>query len=494
MKARPGGRGGQNSRPGAGFAEGAGVAALDASSASEAAGGGSTADLAWTKRLLERLSEPGFSKRLRQDPEAAGRELGLPWSPARVRHLWDPQAPGEPSPLATAWRDLIEERLGVRERLRQEGRVGDPVIQAWRDRQVQRCFGELGPSRSESVVHSPFAVELSRGCSVGCWFCGLAAGPLEDVWPYTPDNARTWRGVLEVLREELGPAAKWGFCYWATEPLDNPDYERFLDDFHDRMGVIPQTTTAAALRDPSRTRRLVRRAREATPVVSRFSVLTPGQLLRIHQTFTPEELLEVELVIQGPGSPLAKAVAGRARGQQRERARQEGLPVDQEERAGTVACVSGFLVQMTERRVQLVSPCRACDRWPKGYIVFGERRFADPEGFRQALRSLRGAAMPGSVRALPWVRPGRVWRVFSSDEGLIADSGLVQVHLRAPGRRPGLHALADLLQTGSHDADTLGTLLFYTCGQAEETTRADLELLFQRGVLDEEPAAGEGPR
>ena len=332
-------------------------------------------DLAWTKRLLERLAEPGFRERLLEDPERAGAQLGMPWSPRWIRPLWDAGAEKpdpEPDPRVAAWRDLLESRLGLRDRLRAEGTIEDPAMRAWRERQVHRCAGELGLERSESIVHAPFCVELSRGCSVGCWFCGLSAGRLEDHLPYTPENAEAWRGMLAVLREEIGPGAKWGFCYWATDPLDNPDYERFLEDFQARMGVIPQTTTALALRDPGRTRRILLQARAGTPVVSRFSVLSPGLLKKIHETFTPEELLEVELVVQGEGSRLGKAFAGRARTGPRERAVREGLPVDREEHAGTIACVSGFLIQPLQGRVQLISPCRSGERWPEGYVVFGD--------------------------------------------------------------------------------------------------------------------------
>lgn len=444
-------------------------------------------DLAWTKRLLERLSEPGFSERLHADPEAAGAELGMPWSPRRIRALWDPEAGDEADPLVQAWKELILGRLAVRNKLREEGAVEDPAMRAWRDRQLHRCAGELGQARSEAIIHAPFTVELSRGCSVGCWFCGLSAGRLQETFPYTPENAAAWQDMLAVLREEIGPGAKWGFCYWATDPLDNPDYERFLDDFHARMGVIPQTTTALALRDPERTRRMLRQARGATPVVSRFSVLSPALLRRVHDTFSAEELMEVELVVQGSGSRVAKAVSGRARTEQRERARKEGLPVDQDVLAGTIACVSGFLVQPLLRRVQLISPCRSGDRWPEGYIVFGERTFDGGEGLRQAIRELRTRWMTLSVTDLPRVRPGRAWRIAPTEEGLVADSGLVQVHLRAPGRAPAARALAELLQAGGHSADTLAMLLLYTQGQAEQLTLADLDLLFQRGILDEEP-------
>ena len=95
--------------------------------------------------------------------------------------------------------------------------------------------------------------------------------------------------------------------------------------------------------------------------------------------------------------------------------------------------------------------------------------------------------MARTVGDLPRVRPGRVWKLVPTDEGLEADSGLVRVHLRAPRRVGAVHALADLVQAGTQTAETLAMLVFYTCGQDEAVTRSDLDLLFGRGVLDEEP-------
>jgi len=35
-------------------------------------------------------------------------------------------------------------------------------------------------------------------------------------------------------------AAGRGFCYWGTDPMDNPDYEKFCLDFHEVLGIFPK--------------------------------------------------------------------------------------------------------------------------------------------------------------------------------------------------------------------------------------------------------------
>ena len=37
----------------------------------------------------------------------------------------------------------------------------------------------------------------------------------------------------------------------------------------------------------------------------------------------------------------------------------------------TIGCVTGFLFNMVDRTVQLISPCTATDEWPLGFYVYG---------------------------------------------------------------------------------------------------------------------------
>ncbi len=123
-----------------------------------------------------------------------------------------------------------------------------------------------------------------------------------------------WHDILSFAKEAIGPAAGWGTCYYATEPLDNPDYEKFADAFYDVFGVVPQLTTAAAMRKPERTKAYLEKAQGQFRRVHRFSVLSRDILHRIYDCFTLDELVPVELLPQfdeAPASHFAKA--GRAR-------------------------------------------------------------------------------------------------------------------------------------------------------------------------------------
>ena len=255
----------------------------------------------------------------------------------------------------------------------------------WRQRMINSGVFSQGVAKFEQVVHAPFAVELCRGCTVNCWFCGVDAAKYEGHIPFDEATESLWRGMLRVLKEEMGQEfAQHGFCYWATEPLDNPDYEKFIGAFHEELGYLPQTTTAVAMRDPARTRGILELAERSNAFVQRFSVTTKKDFDAIHAEFDPEELLLVELIPQFENRASPKATAGRVRDLVLKRL-DEGKSVPFRYNLVTtssIACVSGFLINLPDRTVKLITPCRATDDWPLGYRVLAESTFDTLDAFR----------------------------------------------------------------------------------------------------------------
>ncbi len=322
-------------------------------------------ELALAKRFCERWRG---DRAFRENTVEAMQGMGL--EHADVHALYEAGAP--PSRLVRRVWAYHQEKVAWRESLRQETRLTSPGLDAWRRRQIQRCAWQLAAGNAEAIVHPPAAFELARGCSVGCWFCGVSAPKLTDLWRATPENLSLWREVLEAVGEVCGPAAGHSFLYWATDPLDNPDYELFCLVFRELFGSFPQTTTALALKDVERTRALLKLSDSP---VDRFSVLTLKQLLQIHEQFTPEELFRVELVLQNKESIGERSAAGKALSR-----------LDPETaHATTIACVTGFLFNMPDRRVRLVSPCPSSEEWPDGYRVYAEATFADAAELRTIL-------------------------------------------------------------------------------------------------------------
>ncbi len=360
--------------------------------------------LADIKRALERWAgDRRFRERLQhhaEDPRPVAEAYGLGLDLRLLRPLFETDestSGGAQSPQVVLWHDYRRDLLGFRELVRRRGDTAEqhPQFNAWRERQIRRVDSEC--PHPEGIVHPVVAFELADGCSVGCWFCGISAERFAGHWPYTDENAALWRGILEVMVDELGPAVQTGFLYWATEPFDNPDYHHFLEDFAAVTGYLPQTTSAVPLRDLALTRRVMTLFDRYQQVCNRFSILSPKILDRVHATFSAQQLLGVELVPQMRGSILSKTAAGRARTRAGDTGGQESVADHQVPLTSTtIACVTGFLINMVRGSIQLISPTRSSDRWPKGYKVWAERGFTSASSFADAARNLieKAAATP----------------------------------------------------------------------------------------------------
>jgi radical SAM family RiPP maturation amino acid epimerase len=455
------------------------------------------ADVAWTKRTLERWSmDPAFRAAFEADPVRALADMGSPLAPGQVRPFIQAMEAGEDHtadagvPLSVLrYRHYMQEKIEHRREMREAIEPHNRRLAVWRRRQINRCRGELGSAASDAVIHAPCAFELSKGCTVGCWFCGVAAPKFDHTWPYTPQNAELWRGTLGVLREVQGPGVKYGFCYWATDPLDNPDYEHFMTDFHQVLGRCPQTTTALGHKDIDRTRQLLRLSQRLGSQVDRFSIISLGWLNTIHENFAPEELLRVECIPQNREAVRVtlKANAGRARKFAAKR-KDELVPADH---GSTIACVSGFLFNMVDQSVRLITPCASNERWPLGYWVLDQGTFASSAELRELLNHMIATKLRAALRVDDTVR-------LRPDVTVTVEQGEVQAMCQAGTgviirRQPDADDLAAMLAAGSHTAEEIALSREQRKRASLAETFALLDHLFAEGLLDEEPPSPREP-
>lgn len=360
---------------------------------------------AQVKRFRERwVADDRFRAAVLADPKAASDGAGFGIDPAPLAFLWRRGAPVHTSaPESRAYRQVIEDRAQEYFDFVADDGGAISRYRAWRARQQARSAFAQGVVLAPISLHLPFAIELTRGCSLGCWFCGLSASPgVEAVLPTDPD---AFEAVLRALRRVFGASGGRGFLFWATDPLDHPDYEAHAEVFRGVFGRFPTTTTAAPMADLARTRRLMRQARNSGCSALRFSVVSRRRLDQIHAAFSAEELVDVELVMVNRESLLALAEAGHARTKARRRPERAALerrklnPHDGDESLAhrTIACVSGFLIEPLAGRIRLISPEPSSDRWPDGYAVFDEAHFEDPAGFARALDDIVARSMSSSL-------------------------------------------------------------------------------------------------
>ena len=65
---------------------------------------------------------------------------------------------------------------------------------------------------------------------------------------------------------------------------------------------------------------------------------------------------------------------------------------------GTIACVTGFLFNVVERTVRLISPTTPSTTWPDGYIVFDTRRYDSPADLPAILADLVAKHMRPTIQ------------------------------------------------------------------------------------------------
>lgn len=476
--------------------------------------------IAPVKRFVERwMADPDFRRAVQAAPQGAADRYGIPVDADAIRELWDPavarthkddEKDGAASP-AREYRELQRLKLTLRDEFRRRASPSHPRFKAWRARQMARCEGQFGKNVHDQIVHSPVAFELNKGCSVGCSFCGISAPRMTDIFAYDDQNRVLWREALGLMREICGPAAQNGFCYWATDPMDNPDYEKFCTDFHEILGAFPVTTTALPLKDPARTRALLALSREKGCPINRFSVITLPLWDRLFEEFSAEELLFVECLPLNKESDLVKASAGRYREglqkslklrEDRERKLEAAITAQLERLAEplpegaiveapgpeTIACVSGFLVNMIDRRVKLISPCVASDRWPLGYMIFEEGSFTSIDGLREIVVGMIDRHMPETLPDDQVLRFRQDLVMEKVEHGFHLKAKLQQLHLVSPGAGEYLQAIGTSLEAGNDTSRRLALILSYTQGVSENQTLSLLNDLFQKGALDEEPA------
>lgn len=442
--------------------------------------------ISYIKRFAQRWhGDKNFREQLLKDPHKTVADYNLRVDPEEIRPLWDVSL-AEKTDRKIELSPLLNKCDELRESFRIKNLL-DPLFnsfkdlrfQAWRERQIARAQSQFRQITHQAIAQVPVCFELSKGCSVGCHFCGVSAPRLGDIFLYDENNAKLWNEVLELIKEILGVAASTGFCYWATDPFDNPDYEQFCNDFHKILGVFPQTTTAQALKDINRTKALLKLSEGKGCLCNRFSVLSLNILNQIHAKFTPEELLLVDLALQNPEADTIKADAGRSRERKLKKGQEDSELPDQ----GTIACVTGFLFNMVERSVKLISPCNANERWPLGYIIFDEGTFADANELKILLERMLDQHMSPTVRSNDLIsfRPDLKFESLADGFKLSNRIKTFKFHLE-----PELRELGEVVHRGGKTAEEIASM-FESRGILPASTYYYLNLMFKKAVLDDEP-------
>jgi len=131
----------------------------------------------------------------------------------------------------------------------------------------------------------------------------------------------------------------------------------------------------------------------------RVSILSAAMTRRLHDTFTPDELRDVPFLNQCKTSRKEKAIAGNTLHISRDKlgGKKTAEGEYESDTQDTIACMSGFYVKLLDQSIELISPCRACEKYPLGYRLWAKTTFTDVEDYRKKLEELIETHMPTTV-------------------------------------------------------------------------------------------------
>jgi radical SAM family RiPP maturation amino acid epimerase len=358
----------------------------------------------------------------------------------------------------------------------------NPRFDGWRMRRIAAVRSELGLLDAE-LLKPTLAIELSDGCSVGCWFCAFAARRLRGVADYRSHQALFGRVVRDCI-DLLGQAQRdASVLFFETEPHDNPDYLSFLRDYEQMTGQKLFTSTAVADDGPW-LRQLLACYRDDTRRYLRINVLSTQMLDRIHEICSPEELRRARLVMQMKDSPHPKVLSGRIL-KPHEGLRALGPDEDPHQLTapqGSICCLNGFVVNLVQRTIRLISPCHASKQWPKGYRVFDETGFVGETDFAAALAKLMDRNMfltPPPAKVARW-RDDLVLRMHAAGFDLTSPRQIH--HFDATG---SYRELGAMIASGTLSFERIQEQLCATPDGNPLLLAGALQDLYDKGLIDE---------
>ena len=256
----------------------------------------------------------------------------------------------------------LRQALNIDKKSRQLFRSLGPLHsgwRSWRSRQMNRFASEDSSIRSEHIMHIPFAVELTEGCSGGCSFCGLSASYLEQSDSSFQLVGASFTDFLLQMNSVHGEFGKCGILYWASDPLDCVDYVLYAEAFRDVFNVFPSTTTALAAKYPQRFKAYIDAGGLERPWGLRCSLRSVIEYKQINESLSLYERFSICFIPQYREYASSQAIAGCSYN--------SNSSNDQQKQGGTIACMSGLLVSLPRLSVELITPCLAEPHHQNGY-------------------------------------------------------------------------------------------------------------------------------
>ncbi|MGE4267222.1 MAG: radical SAM family RiPP maturation amino acid epimerase [Deferribacterales bacterium] len=355
------------------------------------------------------------------------------------------------------------------------------ALNNWRKRRIAAAKSELGHF-GNVISHPLYAFELSSGCGVGCWFCSFATDKLKDVLDYET-NKDYFAAVIGRCVELFGKqGAGSALPYYRTEPHDNPHYIDYLKDFEEITGSVLCTSTAVG-NDKDWVKALLAYYGDKSPW-PRLSVLSVGMLKTIYENFTPEELIHRQLLMQMKENLRPKVSGGRIL-EEKSGIRDISPDADIKQTIvpqGSIACASGFLINLVRRTIDVFSPCYTSAKWPYGYRVFDSAVYEDENDFPIVIQKLINKNMhmsPPMDKPLRF-RDDMVYKKTDAGFDLVTPNQIHHFRLKDKCGPVG-----ELINSGNMTNAEIQRKLIDEHGINPFVVGASIQKLFDDGMIDE---------
>jgi hypothetical protein len=259
----------------------------------------------------------------------------------------------------------------------------------WRNNIISFLSLQLEPYNFRINPFISAAFELSEGCTGNCWFCSYSALPLKRTYSFHK-NRNEWTEIINTIQKYFMMKEFSACCYWATDPFDNFDYELFSTIFLDEIGFLPSFTTYQAMRQENRIKMFLKKSYEINKhVIHRLSVRNIIEYNYVMKNYKYELKTNAELIKMFGDDGLIKTFSGRARNYiiKNNRIIENELNkanislgdnsnfINSFLNSRTTACVCGILLNMCNKSMKIICPCKPSDKDPLGYKILYENEY-----------------------------------------------------------------------------------------------------------------------
>jgi len=302
------------------------------------------------------------------------------------------------------WISVMRTAIKAKGERRAKAKRQRPLSEAWnkwREGQKKRYEAEDKSIRGREISFIPFAIELTVGCSGGCSFCGFSAGKLYQQERTYQQEERVYTEILKHIKALTGQDyGQYGILYWATDPMDQGEYEKYAMKFKDIMGTLPCTTTALAEQNIVKLKQLIRLYKASKTEdywKLRVSIRNEKAYRLLKSNLSKSEQAIIEINPQYGWLENTFAKAGRA---------YKGQTIEEQQLCGgTIACITGFEISLPLRRIRLITPCLADEVNKNGYRIIHEESFSSSLEFKEKLNSMLAAIDKPNLKLGDYIKP-----------------------------------------------------------------------------------------